>query len=130
MKQPHWLDSRIIFLLHGETLAEHGGSAGIRDKSLLESALARPLNKWNYDSSVDLAELAAAYGFGLARNHPFVDGNKRIAFIAAATFLQLNGYSLISSRVDEINTMLGVAAGEITEGKFAEWIRVNTKRYR
>jgi death-on-curing protein len=130
MNEPSWLDRRVVLLLHSESLAEHGGSSGLRDQGLLESALARPLNKWNYQQEIDLAELAAAYGFGLARNHPFVDGNKRIAFIATALFLRLNGLSLASDRLDEIQTMLGVAAGEISEEQFAAWIRAHSQPHR
>ena len=127
MKEPIWLDRRGVILLHSESLAEHGGSSGIRDAGLLDSALARPINKWNYNSEVDLAELAAAYGFGLTRNHPFVDGNKRIAFIATALFLRLNGYRLSSDPLDEIQTMLNLAAGELSEEEFAVWIRNHTQ---
>ena len=127
MKEPTWLDRRGVILLHSESLAEHGGSSGIRDAGLLDSALARPINKWNYNSEVDLAGLAAAYGFGLARNHPFVDGNKRIAFIATALFLRLNGYRLSADPLDEIQTMMNLAAGELSEEEFAVWIRNHTQ---
>ena len=127
MKEPAWLDRQSIILLQAESLAQHGGSSGIRDAGLLDSALARPLNKWSYNSEVDLAALAAAYGFGLARNHAFVDGNKRIAFIATALFLRLNGYRLASAPLDEIQTILSLAAGELSEESFAVWIRNHTK---
>jgi death-on-curing protein len=108
-----------------ESLAEHGGSSGMRDEGLLDSALNRPRNKFLYDSDPDIPAIAAAYGFGLVKNHAFVDGNKRIAFIATAVFLRLNGWRLISTRLDEIETMLKLASGEITEEDFAQWIRVN-----
>jgi death-on-curing protein len=127
MNEPTWLDRKSVILLQAESLAQHGGSCGIRDAGLLDSALARPINKWNYNPAADLAELASAYGFGLARNHPFVDGNKRIAFIATALFLRLNGYRLSSDPLDEIQTMLGLAAGELSEADFAVWIRNHTK---
>jgi death-on-curing protein len=127
MKEPVWLDRKGIILLQAESLAQHGGSSGIRDAGLLDSALTRPINKWNYNPAADLAELAAAYGFGLARNHPFVDGNKRIAFIATALFLRLNGDRLSSTPLDEIRTMLNLAAGELSEEEFAAWIRNHTK---
>jgi len=127
VNEPFWLGRQSIILLHAESLAQHGGSSGIRDAGLLDSALARPINKWNYNSEVDLAALAAAYGFGLARNHAFVDGNKRIAFIATALFLRLNGYRLSSDPLDEIQTMLSLAAREISEADFAVWIRNHTK---
>ena len=127
MNEPVWLDRQSVILLQAESLAQHGGSSGIRDAGLLDSALTRPVNKWNYNPEADLAELAAAYGFGLARNHPFVDGNKRIAFIATALFLRLNGYRLSSDTLDEIQTMLSLAAGELSEEDFAVWIRNHTK---
>ena len=127
MNEPIWLDRQSVILLQAESLAQHGGSSGIRDAGLLDSALTRPISKWNYNSEADLATLAAAYGFGLARNHPFVDGNKRIAFIATALFLRLNGYRLSSTALDEIQTMLQLAAGELSEEEFAVWIRNHTK---
>lgn len=127
MKEPRWLDRRAIISFHAQSLAEHGGSSGIRDQGLLDSALARPKNQFAYAAEFDIAKLAAAYGFGLAKNHPFVDGNKRIAFIATVTFLRLNGYRLSSGRMDEIQTMLAVAAGELSEDVFADWIRLHTE---
>lgn len=127
MNEPVWLDRRAIIAFHAESLAEHGGSSGIRDEGLLDSALARPKNQFAYATELDVATLAAAYGFGLAKNHPFVDGNKRIAFIATATFLRLNGYRLNSTRLDEIQTMLAVAAGGPSEKDFAIWIRLHTR---
>jgi len=122
-----WLDKAALLLLHDEGLAEHGGASGIRDEGLFESALARPLNLAAYDNP-DFAALAAAYGMGLAKNHPFVDGNKRVAFIAVALFLALNGYRLIASQIDATQTMLAVAAGELNEAGFATWIRQNSKK--
>ena len=130
MNEPIWLDRQSVILLQAESLAQHGGSSGIRDTGLLDSVLARPINKWNYNAEADLATLAAAYGFGLARNHPFVDGNKRIAFIATALFLRLNGYRLSSDPLDEIQTMLRLAAGELGEEEFAVWIGNHTKSTR
>jgi death on curing protein len=127
MNEPAWLERKSVVLLQAESLAQHGGNSGIRDAGLLDSALARPINKWNYNPAADLAELAAAYGFGLAGNHPFVDGNKRIAFIATTLFLRLNGYRLSSDPLDEIQTMLSLAAGELREEEFAVWIRNHTK---
>jgi death-on-curing protein len=128
MNEPLWLDRRGLLLLHLESLAEHGGSSGMRDEGLLDSALARPRNQFIYDPNADIAKLAAAYGFGLAKNHAFVDGNKRIAFIATALFLRLNGWRLATERLDEIQTMLNLASGEITEGQFAAWIRANCEK--
>lgn len=120
-----WVDKRALLLLHGESLAEHGGGEGVRDEGLLDSALARPLNLLAYEKP-DFAQLAASYGFGLAKNHAFVDGNKRAAFLAVGLFLYLNGYRLQTSQADATLTMLAVAAGDITEEQFAAWIRVHS----
>jgi len=117
-----WIDRQALLLLHEESLAEHGGAAGMRDGGLLESALARPLNLVAYGQP-DFADLAAAYGVGLAKNHPFVDGNKRSAFLALGLFMMLNGYRLQATQVDATLTMLAVAAGELDEAGFAAWIR-------
>jgi death-on-curing protein len=130
MKEPVWLDRQTVIVLQAESLAEHGGSSGIREAGLLDSALTRPINAWNYNFEVALAALAAAYGFGLARNHAFVDGNKRIAFITTALFLRLNGYRLSSDPLDEIQTMLSLAAGERDEEDFAVWVRNHSKSTR
>ena len=127
MKEPTWLDQRAILLLHQESLAEHGGSSGIRDRGLLDSALARPQNQYRYEGEADLARLAAAYGFALAKNHAFVDGNKRIAFIAVELFLRLNGYHLKTTPIEEVHVMLDVSSGQINEDEFAAWIRANSK---
>lgn len=117
-----WIDKQALLLLHGESLAEHGGAAGIRDAGLLDSALARPQNVVAYGNP-DFADLAAAYGFGLAKNHAFVDGNKRAAFLAVGLFLALNGYRLLATQADATLTMLALAAGEMDEANFARWIR-------
>lgn len=125
MKALRWIDKRLLVILHDESLAEHGGASGIRDEGLLDSALARPLNLLAYGEP-DLAELAAAYGVGLAKNHAFVDGNKRVAFLAVGLFLALNGYRLVASQADATLTMLAVASSEMDEAAFALWIRVNS----
>lgn len=117
-----WIDKRALLLLHAESLAEHGGATGMRDEGLLDSALARPLNLVAYEKP-DFADLAAAYAFGVAKNHPFVDGNKRAAFLGAGLFLALNGHRLTASQVDATQAMLALAAGEIEESAFARWIR-------
>jgi death-on-curing protein len=122
-----WIDKRALLLLHDESLAEHGGAAGLRDEGLLESALARPQHLESYGSP-DLADLAAAYGVGLAKNHPFVDGNKRAAFLAVGVFLTLNGQRLVATQAEATLTMLGVASGELAEAAFATWIRTHTAR--
>jgi death on curing protein len=120
-----WIDPAVIRAVHEEQLAEHGGAAGLRDEGLLESALARPLQLAAY-SEPDVAALAASYGYGLARNHPFVDGNKRTAFVAVELFLALNGHELIADDVACVLTMLDVASGQITEPEFADWLRRHT----
>ena len=117
-----WIDDEVIDAVHEAQLAEHGGLVGIRDSGLLESALARPRNLAAYGSP-DLADCAAAYGFGIARNHPFLDGNKRTAFVAMELFLALNGQSLMADDADCVLTMLAVAAGDIDEPSLAEWLR-------
>ena len=123
--EPEWLTKAVILAIHDEQLAEHGGGTGVRDDGLLDSALARPQNRLAYDAAADLATLAAACAFGLARNHPFIDGNKRTAFVAAEVFLDLNGMTLTASDEDCVLTMLRFAAGEIDEDAFADWLRAN-----
>lgn len=121
-----WVDRRLLLLLHDESLAEHGGASGLRDEGLLESALARPLNLAAHGSP-DFADLAAAYAHGLAKNHPFVDGNKRAAFLSAGIFLALNGYRLVASQADATLAVFGLAAGDVSEEEFARWIRENAR---
>jgi death-on-curing protein len=128
MKEPRWIDPRALLLLHSASLAEHGGLEGMRDEGLLESALDRPRNKFSYEPERDVFDLAAAYGFGLARNHPFQDGNKRAAFLAVGLFLAINGYRLVADQMDAIQTMLSLAAGQLTEKTFADWVREHAVR--
>lgn len=118
----NWIDKRVLLLLHDESLAEHGGASGIRDEGLLDSALARPLNLDAYGTP-DAAALAASYGVGLAKNHAFVDGNKRAAFLVIGLFLFLNELRLNASQPEATNMMLAVAAGEVNEPALAEWVR-------
>lgn len=117
-----WIDKQALLLLHGESLAEHGGAVGMRDEGLLDSALARPLNHALYENP-DFADLAAAYGVGVAKNHPFVDGNKRAAFLCVGMFLALNGYRLQATQLEATTAMLALAAGELDEAAFAHWLR-------
>ena len=119
-----FVSRRALELLHDESLAEHGGRSGLRDEGLLESALARPHQLLAYGEP-DAAALAAAYGFGLIRNHAFVDGNKRVAFLTAGLFLGLNGHRLVTSQVDATLTMVALAAGDLTEDEFAQWLRTH-----
>ena len=123
MKRPLWVDRRAIVLLHAESLAEHGGLPGLKDEGALESALARPQHVYTYQRSADIAELAAAYGFGMVRNHPFNDGNKRAGFLSIGLFLGLNGYALIAEPRDAVNVFFALAAGKLSEKKLAEWVR-------
>jgi death-on-curing protein len=127
MTEPRWITERGLLLLHDESLAEHGGLAGIRDKGLLESALARPQNLFAYEGVKDVARLAASYAFGIAKNHPFTDGNKRAAFAAAGLFLAKNGFDLTAEQPDTYGMMLALASGEIGEEAFADWLRDNIK---
>lgn len=122
-----WIDRHALVLLHDASLAEHGGSAGLRDEGLLASALARPQNLAAYGSP-DFADLAATYGVGLAKNHAFVDGNKRAAFLGVGLFLALNGYRLVAEQADATLTMLAVAAGDTDEPAFAAWIREHSRK--
>jgi len=124
VSQFRWIDKQLLVTLHDESLALHGGASGIRDEGLLDSALNRAVNLAMYGNP-DFAELAAAYGVGLAKNHAFVDGNKRAAFLSIGLFLGLNGYRLKATQVDATLTMLAVAAGEIDEQNFAGWTRKN-----
>lgn len=122
MTEPHWLDERLVRAIHAEQLAEHGGAKGVRDGGLLASAIARPRNKAVYPSA-DLFELAAAYAFGLARTHPFVDGNKRTALVASFTFLAINGWEVEVDETDAVQIFLNLAAGKIDEPLLAAWFR-------
>ena len=125
---PEWLEKETILALHAESLAEHGGADGLRDAGLLESALAKPLQLFSYgDPPPDLEALAAAYCVGLAKNHAFVDGNKRIAFIALLTFLIVNGLRLTASQPDAYQTVIGVASGTVGDEALAAWIRENSE---
>jgi len=120
--EPVWIEQEVALAIHDRQLAEHGGGVGARDLGALVSALARPVNKWSYGET-DLAPLAAAYAFGVARNHPFVDGNKRTAWVFARLFLARNGEALSFTPADSIAAMLSLAAGNLDEEELADWIR-------
>jgi death-on-curing protein len=122
MQKWQWIDKQLLVMLHDESLLLHGGASGIRDEGLLDSALNRAVNLALY-SEPDFADLAAVYAIGLAKNHAFVDGNKRVAFLAVGLFLGLNGYKLTATQTDATQTLLAVASGEIQETTFAQWIR-------
>ena len=125
LDEPAWLSRSIIDIIHADQIRQHGGSFGVRDEGLVRSALDRPRNRWAYDQTADLADLAAAYAYGLAANHGFVDGNKRVAFMAAYTFLGLNDHDLDASEPEVVLAMLDLAAGKLSEAQFAAWIRQN-----
>ena len=120
-----WLSERGVLATHAEQIAEHGGAPGVRDRGLLDSALARPRNLAAYGEP-SVFRLAAAYAFGIARNHPFVDGNKRTALVAAATFLLLNGYELAAPEVEAVEVFLRLADGSVDEGALAAWLERNS----
>jgi death-on-curing protein len=122
MQKWQWINKQLLVMLHDESLLLHGGASGIRDEGLLDSALNRAVNLALY-SEPDFADLVAAYTIGLAKNHAFVDGNKRVAFLAVGLFLGLNGYKLTATQTDATQTLLAVASGEIQETTFAQWIR-------
>lgn len=121
-----WIERLVMLAVHDEQLAGHGGAVGLRDEGLFDSALARPRHLAAYGEP-DVADLAASYGVGLAKNHAFIDGNKRTAFVAVELFLVLNGYELVASDADCVLTMLAVAAGDLDETAFAAWLRANSE---
>lgn len=123
MEEPTWLDQTVLEALHTDQLLEHGGGLGIRDEALLETALARPKQKWHYAAETELAPLAAAYAHGIAKHHPFIDGDKRTAFVALYTFLALNGFELEASEPEVVDMMIGTADGSISEDELAGWVR-------
>ncbi len=127
MSEPVWILRAALELLHSQSIAEHGGADGLRDEGLLESALARPQNLFAYEEVSDLARLAASYGFGIAKNHAFVDGNKRAAFISIGLFLRLNGQRLVADKAEATLIMLSVASSAFNEEELASWIRKHMK---
>lgn len=125
MTEPVWLEKEALLLLHGKNLARFGGLEGMRDEGLLDSALTRPQNAFHHDRQRDIAGFAASYAFGLAKNHPFADGNKRAAFMAVGLFLGANGWELDVGPAEAIRAVLALASGEIGEGEFATWLRLH-----
>ncbi len=123
-KEFEWIRLEAVHAMHNRQIAEHGGSAGTRDEGLLQSALARPENLFAYGGDeVDLAALAASYAFGIAKNHPFLDGNKRTALVVSVTFLNLNGYDFDGEPTETYSMFLGLADGTVSEDELAEWLR-------
>jgi len=125
MKQITWVLPEVVLAVHDEQLAVHGGLSGVRDRGVLESALARPKNLAAYESCNDLARLAAAYAYGIARNHGFVDGNKRTALVTTDLFLMLNGFELVSTPAENVLTILALADGTLSEEELTDWIQRN-----
>ncbi len=123
MSEPVWLDRQAVQVLHDRSLSLHGGAAGLRDEGLFESAMLRPENRFHYEGEKDLFELAATYGVGLAKNHPFIDGNKRVAFAAVGVFLGVNEIDIEAEQAEATAVVLALAAGEISASEFAEWLR-------
>ena len=128
MSEPIWIGEADVLAIHDRLLDLHGGRAGLRDDSLLKSALARPLQHVTYSSGVDIIDLAMLYTAGIVRNHPFVDGNKRTGFVTGVLFLELNGYRFTASETDAAQAVLDLAAGVLDEKGFGEFLRVNAKR--
>ncbi|MDQ3553035.1 MAG: type II toxin-antitoxin system death-on-curing family toxin [Chloroflexota bacterium] len=122
-----WLTRLAVDLLHYDQLTDHGGRAGLRDENELESVLARPRNQWHYEGITELDALAASLGYGLARRHPYVDGNKRIAFVSMAVFLDINGRDLVADESAVVEMMLAIAAGSASESDLAIWIRTQSE---
>jgi death-on-curing protein len=126
--EPHWLSRVAVDAIQTEQVREHGGLPGVRDETALESALARPRQKWHYAENVDVAVLAAAYGFGLVKNHPYRDGNKRIGFLSIVTFLGMNDHDLDATDAEVISEMLALADGRVSEEELADWIRRHSSK--
>jgi death on curing protein len=123
-----WIEAREVLAIHGRLLAIHGGAAGLRVPGLLESALARPRQHFAYEKSANIIDMAALYTAGIVRNHPFVDGNKRVGFIIGVLFLELNGFEFIASEPDATQAVMSLAAGTIDESSYGKWLRKNAKR--
>lgn len=126
--EPKWLTLAMVLAIHDESLAAFGGAAGVRDLALLESAPARPVNRWHYEPDASVADLAAAYAYGIVRNHPFVDGNKRTGLLAVQAFLFLNGMRFDPEQVEEVRVFLALAAGALSEEELARWIAANAAK--
>ncbi len=125
--EPRWLGRLVVDEAHFRQIREHGGIYGLRDENALESALARSRQRWHYQGDARLSDLAAAYAYGLATNHPYVDGNKRITLVAMAAFLVRNGSELTATNAEALSTMLAFAAGQLTEAALADWIEEHSQ---
>jgi death-on-curing protein len=129
-REPRWLARLVVDAIHNDQLREHGGLPGVRDETVLESALARAQQKWHYGEETDIPVFAAAYAFGLVRNHPYRDGNKRIGFLAMVTFLGINAYIFDATDAEVVTTFLALAAGEVSEDQLTDWVRDHARRSR
>ena len=127
MSEPRWLSPAVVLAVHSDLIQAHGGSLGLRDRGLLESALDRPRNRYHYEPDSDLCSLAASYGFGMAGNHPFVDGNKRVAFQCMYVFLGLNGLRIEALEEEVVAVMMAVASGQVDEEELTAWLREHTE---
>lgn len=128
--EPLWIETREALAIHDRQLALHGGATGIRDRGLLESALARPRQHYSYSNSPSIVEMAALYTAGIVRNHPFVDGNKRTGFVVGVLFLELNGFDFRATEEDATQAVIGLATGTLDEAGYTEWLRGNVKHRR
>jgi death-on-curing protein len=129
-REPKWLSRVVVDAIHADQVREHGGLPGVRDEGSLESALARPRQKWHYSDRTDLPTLAAAYAFGLVKNHPFRDGNKRIGFLALVTFLGVNGHDFSAAEAEVVAEIVALADGRVSEAALADWIRQHSSKRR
>jgi death on curing protein len=126
--EPVWVERLVVDAVHLDQIREHGGLAGLRDEHALEAALARPRRKWNYEPTTDLPTLAAAYGFGLSRSHPYHDGNKRVSFVVMVVFLELSGWKFAAEEIDVVRAMVALAAGSLPEKALAEWLQQHSTK--
>ena len=126
MRQPTWVPVEAVHIIHDRQIARHGGASGLRDQGLLQNAMQRPVNKWQYQNA-DIFECAAAYAYGIAKAHAFVDGNKRTAFVTSATFLRLNGWHFVTEPAEGLAFVEGLASDEVSEEKFKSWLEHGSK---
>lgn len=126
--EPYWVRLNIVLQIHSDQIIEHGGDDGIRDVNLLQSALAKPENIFAYNLTADVQQLAAAYGFGISQNHPFIDGNKRTAYVCMEPFLRINGHTIVANQDEKYDMVIKLASGSITENELSEWLRANTEQ--
>ena len=127
MSEPIWVPTRAVYIIHDRQIARHGGASGLRDDGLLQNALQRPVNKWQYENA-DTFQCASAYAFGIAKAHAFVDGNKRTAFVTSVTFLRLNGWHFVTEPVEGVTFMEDLASGLVSEESFRNWLEQSSTK--